>query len=148
MDGAVIEVVVRYVHVVSAVVLVGGMIFVSIAVKPALKVLGDDQRRDFLDILHKRFVRVALGCFAALFITGAYNWVKLAPVYKEMGPKGNAVIGIKVLLAAIAFLIVWTRSIGLLKLPGKVCHLINLHLAAIIILLAGLLRYWRIPPGL
>lgn len=147
MGGAVIEVVVRYVHVLSAVILVGGMIFVSVAVKPALKVLGDDQRRDFQDIMHKRFVRVAFGCFAALFITGAYNWMKLASEYKAMGSKGNAVIGIKVLLAVIAFLIVWTRSIGLLKLSGKVCRLINLHLAAIIILLAGLLRYWRIPPG-
>ena len=145
MSSAVIDILIRYVHVVSAVIVVGGIIFISVAVKPALKVLDDDQRRDFQDIMHKRFVRMVLGCFAALFVTGVYNWVKLVPQYQAMGPKGNAVIGIKMLLAAIVFLIVWTRSLGLLKLPGKACHLINLHLVAIIILLAGLLRYWRIP---
>ena len=35
------------------------------------------------------------------------------------------------------------RDLNLIKLSGKACHMINLHLVAIIILLAGLLGYWR-----
>jgi len=144
MDHAILQIAMRYLHILSAIIIVGGMIFISIALKPALRLLDDDRRQSFQDVLHRRFHRVVYLCFAGLLISGAYNWIRLAPAYHEMGPKGNAVIGVKVLLAAIAFVLIWGRSIGLIRLPDKACHLINLHLMAIIILLAGLLRYWRL----
>ncbi len=143
MGQAVLDIAMRYVHVVCFVIVVGGMVFISIAIKPSLKLLTDEQSSAFQKAFAARFHRVVYICFAGLFVSGAYNWINLAGAYKEVGPKANIVIGIKALLAVVAFAIIWLRSIGLLKVPGKTCHLINLHLAAIIMLLAGLLRYWR-----
>lgn len=143
MESAAFQIALRYLHVAAAVVLVGGMTFLSIALKPSARLLADADRKRLMDAVQERFKRVVYLCFAVLAASGFYNWMLLADAYRGLGPRANAVIGIKVLLALIAFAIIWSRSIGLLKLPGKACHLINLHLAAIIILLAGLLRYWR-----
>ena len=143
MDNPILIIVLRYIHIVSSVVLVGGMVFMSVALKPALKTLDDERRRTFQQRVERGFKRAVYVCFLGLFISGIYNWIRLADQYKEMGPKGNIVIGIKALLAAIMFVIISGRDLNLIKLPGKACHMINLHLAAIIILLAGLLMYWR-----
>jgi uncharacterized membrane protein len=143
MENPILIVALRYVHIVSTAVLVGGMVFMSVALKPALKTLDDERRRTFQQIVERGFKRAVYLCFLGLFISGAYNWIRLADQYKEMGPKGNIVIGIKVLLAVIMFVIISGRDLKLIKLPGKACHMINLHLVAVIILLAGLLGYWR-----
>ena len=144
MNHAVIQIAMRYVHIICAIIMFGGLLFSSIALKPALKLLDDATRDMFEKALTVRFTRVIWVCFAGLMVSGAYNWILLADDYKAMGPKGNAVIGIKVLLAVFTFIIILGRSIGFLRLSGKACHLINLHLLAIIVLLAALLRYWRL----
>ena len=72
-----------------------------------------------------------------------YNWVHLAAEYREIGPSGNALIGTKVLLAAILFAVVWARGAGFIK-SDKTAAMINVHLAAIIILLAAVLRHLRL----
>ncbi len=143
MENAFLIVALRYVHILATAMLVGGMIFISVALKPALKALDDERRQRFQQTVEGRFKRVVYLCFLALVISGAYNWIRLADQYKAMGPKGNMVIGIKVLLAMIMLAIIAGRDLQLIKLPGKACHLINLHLVAIILLLAGLLGYWR-----
>jgi hypothetical protein len=49
-----------------------------------------------------------------------------------------------ILIVALRYVhIISGRDLQLIKLPGKACHMINLHLVAVIILLAGLLGYWR-----
>jgi uncharacterized membrane protein len=143
MENPILIVALRYVHIVSTAVLVGGMVFMSVALKPALKTLDEERRRMLQQAVERGFKRAVYLCFLGLLISGAYNWIRLADQYKEMGPKGNIVIGIKVLLAVMMFVIISGRDLKLIRLPGKACHMINLHLVAIIILLAGLLGYWR-----
>ena len=143
MENPILIVTLRYVHITSTTVLVGGMIFMSVALKPALKTLDDECRRTFQQTVERGFKRAVYLCFLGLFISGVYNWLRLADQYKEMGLKGNIVIGVKTLLAVIMLVIISGRALNLIKLPGKACHMINLHLMAIIILLAGLLGYWR-----
>ncbi|NIP85561.1 MAG: hypothetical protein GTO03_08350, partial [Planctomycetales bacterium] len=94
--------------------LVGGMIFISVALKPALKALDDERRQRFQQTVEGRFKRVVYLCFLALVISGAYNWIRLADQYKAMGPKGNMVIGIKVLLAMIMLAIIAGRDLQLI----------------------------------
>ena len=106
MGNFALSIVMRYLHIICAVTIVGGIVFISIALKPALKLLDDDGRKSFQAVIQRRFHRTVFLCFAGLTISGAYNWIMLADQYQAMGPKGNAVIGVKVLLAAIAFVII------------------------------------------
>jgi uncharacterized membrane protein len=143
MGNPIIQVVMRYLHIVSAVVAVGGMAFWSLCVVPAAKRLDESTRGPFLKSVQERFLKVVLVAIAGLIISGTYNWVMLAGEYRKMGWQGNALIGTKVLLATVIFCIVFARSIGLIK-PTRFWHMFNLHLAAVVILLAATLRYCRL----
>ena len=144
---AILDIVLRYLHVMCAIIMVGGMIFISLAVRPALKTLEEGPRESFQQVMQRCFHLAVYLCFVGLLISGVFNWMKLAAEYKQIGPQANAVIGIKFLLAVIVFGVIAGRTSGVLKLSGKVCHMLNLHLVAIIILLAAVLRYWRISSG-
>ncbi|MCX5658565.1 MAG: hypothetical protein NTW19_02450 [Planctomycetota bacterium] len=145
----VISVSMRYLHIVSAVVAVGGMAFMLLCVSPAAKLLEEKTREELLDALHGRFLRVVWACIAGLIVSGTYNWIMLAEAYRKLGPKGNALIGTKVLLALIVFGVVWARSAGFIGKAGRRRVLmINIHLAAVVILLGAVLRQYRqeMPP--
>ena len=132
----------RYLHIVSAVLAVGGMCCVPLCVRPAVRLLDDDLRESVLKIVSTRFHRILGLCIAGLLISGVYNWVQNAAVYKAMGPKGNALIGTKVLLALVMFVVAGLGVGGMVK--PKAAGMINIHLAAVVLLLAAVLRYYRL----
>ena len=94
-------------------------------------------------VLLARFNKVVLIAIGGLIVSGTYNWMMLAATYRDIGPKAHALIGTKVLLAVVMFVVVLARSVGLIK-PTKFWHMFNLHLAAVVILLAAVLRYVRL----
>ncbi len=132
----------RYVHIVSAVAAVGGLVFLSVCLLPATRLLDEGFSDKWMTMIRQRFHRVVWISIGGLIVSGTYNWVLLAKVYKEMGPVGGAIIGTKVLLAMILFTVVWLGSSGILK--PKAAQMINIHLAAINILLASVLRHYRL----
>jgi uncharacterized membrane protein len=143
MDHPVLQVAMRYVHVVSAIMAVGGMSFILICLVPSLRLLDDTLRGSLDKLVHHRFLRLVWASIAGLTISGAYNWYMLAGEYKAMGKIGNALIGTKVLLAVIMFAVVGARSAGLIT-NQRAALMINIHLAAIVILLGSVLRYYRL----
>lgn len=146
MDNTILQIVMRVIHIVSAITAVGGLMFAMICVKPAVRVIEDTLRESVLEVLRKRFHKVLFFAIVGLVVSGAYNWVLLAGTYKAMGPIGNALIGTKVLLALIMFAVVWARASGIIKVD-KVAQMINIHLAAIVIILAAVLRTLRLAHG-
>ncbi len=106
MNNATLQIVMRYIHIVSAIVAVGGMAFMLFCVLPAASLLEESQRGPFLANIHRRFTRVMWYCIAGLLVSGIFNWIVLAPAYRQIGASANALIGIKVLLALIIFAIV------------------------------------------
>ncbi len=142
MENPVLDIFMRYLHVVSAVLAVGGLCFMPICVAPAVRLLDDGLGESVLKIVRSRFHRLLWICIAGLVVSGVYNWVGLAQVYKDMGPKGNALIGTKVLLALIMFVVAGLGTGGVIK--PKAAGMINIHLAAVVILLAAVLRYYRL----
>lgn len=146
MDNPILVVVMRYLHIVSAIVTVGGMAFVLFCVTPASRLLEENLRQTFLKLMQERFLKVLWIAIATLVITGAYTWYTLNDAYNAIRPWGQALIGTKVLLATTIFIIVWLRSMGIVGTTpkgGKRVMMINIHLAAIVILLAAILRYLR-----
>ena len=147
MDHPILVIVMRYLHIVSAIVLVGGWVFMSWCMIPATRLLDDSFRESLMAMLKKRFVRLVWFSLGGLLVSGVYNWMLFAGQYKQIGPKANALIGLKVLLALILFAHIWARSAGLIQCKSKAHLTSHIHLAAIIILLAGVLRYFRLAAG-
>lgn len=151
MDNPILQVVMRYLHIVAAIVTVGGMSFVLFCVSPAARLLEESQREAFIKLMHDRFLKVLWIAIALLIISGAYTWLTLNSAYSEIRPWGQALIGTKVLIAAIIFVVVWLRSmnkVGQTAKGMKRVLMTNIHLAALVILLASTLRYLRMSHGL
>lgn len=142
MEQDILQIVMRYIHIVAAIFVVGGLGFYAICLTPAMRLLDDGFSESWSKMIQKRFVRLLWVGIAGLLVSGVYNWMKSVQTYKAMGASGNALIGTKVLLALLIFAIVWAGSIGLLK--PKTWQKSALHLAAIVILLATILRYFRL----
>lgn len=144
MSEHILPVVMRYVHVVSAVLAVGGLAFLITCFSPAIRLLEDSLRQSVYKLAHDRFLRVLWIAIGGLTISGVYNWYLNFEAYRKLGPIGNALIGTKVLLAVIMFTLVIARSAGLINPKNpKLLPMINIHLAAIVILLASILRVLR-----
>lgn len=146
MDNPVLVVAMRYLHIVSALIAVGGMAFVLFCVSPAAKLLEENVRQTFLKLMHDRFLKVLWIVIAVLVVTGAFQWYSLNEAYRAIRPWGQALIGTKVLIAIVIFVVVWLRSMGIVGTTPKGAKrvlMINIHLAAIVILLGSILRYMR-----
>jgi uncharacterized membrane protein len=146
MDNPLLMIVMRYLHIASAIVAIGGLTFSLVCVRRATDLIPDDHRAAFLDDLRRRFLRLQYIAIAGLLVSGIYNWLLFAGAYKQIGPAGNALIGTKVLLAVILFALVWMRGSRMIT-SDRVIQMVNLHLGAIVILLAVILRYYRLSLG-
>lgn len=145
MDNAILQIVMRYVHICSAIIAMGGMTFLIACLLPVANKLPDSERGQMIGGSIERFHRWVWIAIVGLTVSGAYNWYMYSGVYKDMGPAGNALIGSKVLLALIMFGLVGAKSMGLIKFSRpRTLPMINLHLAAIVVLLAAILRTLRL----
>lgn len=145
MGITILDVAMRYLHVVSAIALVGGMMFVPLCVRPAIRVLDQGFGQSVLQLIERRLRWWVWGGALGLFVSGVYNWIALAGLYRDIGPIANALIGTKVLLAAIVLVLLWLRQSNMLGARAdRPLLIVAVHLAAIVILLASILRHLRL----
>lgn len=142
------NVLMRYVHIVSATVAVGGMACILICLSPAVRVLDDSFRDSLMRLVHHRFLRVVWVCIAGLTVSGIWKYVQVRHEYDAIQVGGmklaHMLIGMKMLLAITLFAIVFLRSVNLIQPRNpRTLIMINLHLAAVIILLGSVLQYLR-----
>ena len=94
-----VNIISRWLHVASAVVLVGGFLLIALAVEPALR--GRPDGETLAADIRQRFKRVAHTAAGLLLITGFYNYLALAiPRARDAGIAGpyNGVMGAKMLM--------------------------------------------------
>lgn len=94
----IIDSVSRFLHVGTAITLVGGTIFMRFVLKPAADQLSQeahDQLRTALIARWKRFVHGGIGLF---LLSGFYNYMRLMPQHKG-DSLWHALVGTKILLA-------------------------------------------------
>ncbi len=140
-----------WVHVLAAVVWVGGMVFIGVVVAPYARKLPAEQRRELFEQLGRRFSTIGWGCIAILLVTGVGNLIgrgmEWSPAFaRTLGAK-LLLVGLMVLLAAFHDFILGPRSATLAADPTKASEAeaarvraswigrINLVLALIVILL-------------
>jgi hypothetical protein len=146
MNHPFLVIVARYIHVLSFITLVGGLLYNMVGQRIARKVLDAETAETFITAFKGRILNFQWIAMLGLIISGLYTWVITNDKYKELGALGNALIGTKVMLAMTVFCVIWMRYSKLIK-SDKTAMMINIHLAAIIILLGATLRYYRLSLG-
>ena len=144
MDQPVLVIVMRVLHIVSAIVAVGGLTFMLLCLTPAMRLVDDAFKASILRMVDKRFTMVLHAAIMGLIISGIYNWIRYNEDYSDISPWGQMLIGTKTLLAVVMFSIVWARAGGWLKGTPRTWMMVNVHLAAAVIILAAILRHLRL----
>jgi uncharacterized membrane protein len=122
----------RWLHVVSAALLVGGLAYARVVAVPALETLPDDERAEAWSRLAWRFRPLVLAAIAGLLVSGVYNLL-IHPGHTQFY---HMLFGIKMLLAVHVFVV----SILAVKEP-KPSRMTSAAISGLlVILLAAYLR--------
>lgn len=100
-----LDVVARWVHIGTAIVVLGGSVFLRLVLRPAARTLSDtDYHHLKAEVLDrwKRVVHAGIGLF---LISGFYNYIRAMPAHKGDGLY-HALIGTKILIALIMFVLI------------------------------------------
>lgn len=94
----------RIAHVGTAIVLVGGTVFMRFVLMPAAKELPEAEHDQLRQRLMAKWKRVVHGGIALLLLSGLFNYMQQIPKHKGDGLY-HALLGTKMLLALIVFFI-------------------------------------------
>lgn len=155
MDGnEIVLLILRWLHIGAAIVAIGGAFFMRVALMPAAASTLDDATHSKLrEALRGRWARIIQTCIAILLVTGGINFVMLAMPPKIEPMPYHAIFGVKFLAAMgvffIASVLVGTGQ-GMAKLRANRAKWLTvlLILAAVIVVLSGVLNRLRIKPDL
>jgi len=145
-----VDIVSRVIHVATAIVLVGGSVFLRYVLMPAAAPLAEAEHDALRQRLMNRWKKVVHAGIALLLVSGIYNYIRQIPNHRGDGLY-HALLGVKMLLALIVFFLgsaLVGRSAAFEKLRknrGRCLGLIVL-LATLIVGISGFLKV-RGPAG-
>ena len=136
----------RWMHILGAITLMGGAVFMRFALVPAAKTLADDAHAQLRSEIRKRWSKVVMLTTAMLLISGLVNFVLLITQYK-LPPEAHyhMIFGIKFLLALPIFFIASLLT-GRTALADRVRQNatlwlnVNLVLATAVVCIGGFLK--------
>ena len=131
-----LNILMRFLHIISAIALLGGVLAWVFAVTPALAALSDDARKKVDNAIAAALRPFVLGSIGGLLVSGIYNFLNktgLTPAY-------HAVIGVKFLLVlhVFAVAIIATKADNIKRsrqLIGVACS------GIVIVILSAILRW-------
>ena len=134
---------VQWVHLVSAVVGVGGIAFVLVVLLPSLRVLGNDQRALLLKTVMGRFRWASWAAILLLLGSGLYN-LRLRSWEAPWGPYWKF-LTVKIFLALCVFIISLLLTLPFpaldrVRAKRQLWLSIALGIAALVILISAYLR--------
>ena len=145
----ILDVISRITHVSTAIVLVGGSVFVLFMLLPATAVLSADQRTTFSEKIQSRWKRFVHTGVLLFLVSGFYNYYRAVGLHKGDGPY-HMLLGIKMLLAFGVFFLASAMVGRSAKLAtfrenrGKWLRVLVL-LAAIIVSISGYVKVRGVP---
>ena len=144
-----LDLIMRWLHILPAVLMVGGTAFMRFALLPALAGLAENERDAFRDRVIKHWKMVVHSSIGLLLLSGFYGYYTK---FRDGSPIGayHMLLGIKILIALVIMFIASAlvgRSKGLEPLRAKAGTwlTINLLLAVVVILIAGYLKVSNMP---
>ncbi len=95
----------RWLHLVAAIIAVGGAVFARFALLPAMHLVPEDARGQFHEAIRARFSRLIMVSIALLLVTGFYNYLRNeVPAHHGQGLY-HGLMGTKILAALAVFFI-------------------------------------------
>ncbi|MDQ6704413.1 MAG: hypothetical protein M3Z85_00460 [Acidobacteriota bacterium] len=137
----ILNVISRWVHISSAIALIGGILYARLVAVPAMRSLGPEGQEKFAESLASRFRPLLYAAICGLLVSGVYNLLNK----RGATPLYHAIIGVKMLLAlhvfAVGFLMVQPAN------PKRARQMTGLLASGFaIVLLSALLRYISLSP--
>ncbi len=146
----------RYMHILGAIALMGGTIFMRFALRPVVVGMPADARAAFHEQVRSRWAKVVMLATLLILVSGVTN-LAMASRYtfeeKPFGMSYHMLVGIKFLLALpiffIAAALMGRSNLGKrMQANAELWMNINLTLALVMVLMGGLLRFVpRVPKG-
>ena len=136
----------RWVHIISATALVGGLIFFRFVVIPVGESsLSEEVYKDVRDKLARRFQLISHLCLLLFLISGFYNYIVVTSPLHEGQSVYHMLFGIKFTFAMAAFVIVIMvtskRARGeRMRANGRRWFLIALAVALVTVMLGGVMK--------
>ncbi len=134
----------RWTHIGTAIVILGGSIFLRFVLTPAAADLPEAEHLALRQRVLARWKRCVHGGIALFLLSGFYNYFRAMPLHKGEGLY-HALLGIKMLLAFAVFLLASglvgkSRLFEPLRANSKRWLLITILLAAGVVLISGYLK--------
>src|SRR6056297_3606501 len=107
-QGSTMELVLRLLHIVPAIIAAGGVFFMWIALAPSLNSIEDESRAKLMESIRTRWSKVVAACSGLLLASGLYNAIAIILAYEFVGFPGKLYHGmvlLKLLLALGVFFI-------------------------------------------
>jgi uncharacterized membrane protein len=139
-----VSVLFRWLHILPAMVAVGGAIFMRMALLPALSEVPDAQRATLHEAIRSRWSKWIMGAILLLLISGFYNFFTLTSRYK-LPPAYHMLFGIKFLLALAIFTLASflsgrTAIAQRMRQNARTWLNLNVALAVLLVCISGVMR--------
>jgi len=135
----------RWLHVGSAALVVGGLALIVLSAGPARSLIDNPAAIEVIRRIERRYRWVLAAAALGLIISGVYQWVIFGQVYHELGAKALGLLSVKILLATTLFALLWAFQVESMVHPkARAWRLVNLSLAVLVVMVAGVLRYMRL----
>jgi uncharacterized membrane protein len=146
MELDVVGIVFRWMHLLAAITAVGGVLFMRLALVPALKQLDDEASSRLREALRSNWSKMVFGAIFFLLVSGIYNFIMTLKSFDGTAPRFyHMLFGFKFLLALGVFFI-GSALAGHSKATQKIRDntvfylTINAVLAVTVVCLSGVLR--------
>jgi uncharacterized membrane protein len=152
----------RWFHLIAAMILVGGTIFMRFALVPSVGVISDDERKALHQQVRSRWSKLVMASIAFLLISGLVNYVIFrSTTYGEGWQQWRvycnglyqAAFGVKSLLAMAIFFIASavsgrSESMKQFRQNAKLWLTVNVIFSIAVVALAGIMRLTHVGPNL
>jgi uncharacterized membrane protein len=149
----------RLLHILAVITLVGGSVFMRFALLPAVGGMTDEQRRSLMEAVRTRWARWVQVAILFLLVSGLINFVMFVRAAKGYGDEWREtyhmayqmLFGVKFLLALGIFALVSIltgRSAGTQKIRDNYRFWINVNLALAlaVVMISGVMRLTHVGP--
>lgn len=143
MDGTLI-VLSRWIHVISAAVAIGGVVFMRIILPLGIRTLAPESQSEVINGVRAIFKRVIHTAILLLLLSGIYNTIQNWDAYKLNRAVMHGLWGTHLLLGLVVFTIAFIALAGKTHTPrGKMLMAVNIGLLMIVVALASTLKFAR-----
>ncbi len=135
----------RVLHVLGAIVLFGGAVFIRYLLVPAAETLPEEQHEQLKERISKKWRQIVGIVTGVLILTGFYNFIVGAVPFHKGDKLYHMLMGIKILLAFVVFfyasaLAGRAKAFERIRKNGKFWMTFNLIAATAVVAIAGFLK--------